>query len=145
MATNSAIQEQIKSWFDSRARRNKQRKHRLATPSNYSNEEEAYWHSIDERGDGMLLESDGGILLDSISKNITTPTSPAQTCNSQLPFQLKPDLAHSLARTAMQLIIGTRQTSQNMPHGVQIHKPTTTSLTTLCPVMFSPGFKKVVH
>ncbi|PQE07469.1 hypothetical protein CJF30_00007194 [Rutstroemia sp. NJR-2017a BBW] len=30
-----------------------------------------------------------------------------------------------------------------MPQDVQIHKLTTTPLTTLCPVMFSPGFKKV--
>jgi hypothetical protein len=155
MAANWVIKEQIKTWFDNRARKHEQGKHKLTTPSTNNYEKVACQHPMTESGDEMLLESDSELLADSISKNIFASTPLAQTCTSHFPFQeiagqsalleLKPTISHSLVRTAMQLIIGCRQTSQKMPQDMQIHKLTTTPLTTLCPVMFSPGFKKVVH
>src|SRR4051812_31163786 len=150
MTANWAMKEQIRTWFDNRARRNKYRKHNLTTLSTDTYENVACQHSITESGDEMILESDSEIHADPSSKNIIASTPLVQTCTSQLPFQkiagqsafleLEPTLSHNLARTAMQLIIGCYETSQKMPQGVQIHKPPTTSLSTLCPVMFSPGF-----
>jgi hypothetical protein len=155
MTANWVIKEQIKTWFDNRARRHKQDKHKLAPPSTDVHEKVACQHSITEIGDEMLLESDSHLLAGSISKNTIASTPLVQTGTSQLPLQeitgqsslleLKPTVSYSLVRVAMQLIIGCRQTSQKMPQDVQIHKLTTTPLTTLCPVMFSPGFKKVIH
>ncbi|KAM3072538.1 hypothetical protein ACMFMG_009333 [Clarireedia jacksonii] len=152
MTANLANQEQIRTWFDNRARRHKRQKRKLASLSDGSYDNEACQYSITECGNELLLEVDSEALANSVSKNRTASTSLAQSCIPQLSFQdiaeqstffqLKPIVSHSLVRTAMQLLIGNRQTRQIMPQGVQIHKPPTTSLATLCPVMFSPGFKK---